>query len=167
MKYAAKRIAMLLVTMIIVSLLAFVAFDLISGDAASAMLGTEATPEKIAALREELGLSFYIAKAPDACLTVYPESEWQKVLDHCNELPASKARAMRFFFANVAKCEPDKQGRFLLPESFREYAGIDQEVIFLGQAGRAEIWSAERYEAEEAKYLNPEAIAAVMEELGF
>ena len=57
MKYAAKRIAMLLVTMIIVSLLAFVAFDLISGDAASAMLGTEATPEKIAALREELGLN--------------------------------------------------------------------------------------------------------------
>ena len=57
MKYALKRIAMLLVTMIIVSLLAFVAFDLISGDAASAMLGTEATPEKLAALREELGLN--------------------------------------------------------------------------------------------------------------
>ena len=37
----------------------------------------------------------------------------------------------------------------------------------MGQAGRAEIWSAERYEAEEEKYLNPEAIAAVMEELGF
>lgn len=118
-------------------------------------------------LKEELGTAFYIAKAPDACLTVYPEAEWQKVLDHCNELPASKVRAMRFFFANVAKCEPDKQGRFLLPESFREYAGIDQEVVFLGQAGRAEIWSAERYAAEEAKYLTPEAIAEVMEELGF
>ena len=51
MKYAAKRIAMLFATMLIVSLLAFVAFDLISGDAASAMLGTEATPEKIAELR--------------------------------------------------------------------------------------------------------------------
>jgi len=57
MKYAVKRIAMLLATMVIVSLLAFVAFDLISGDPASAMLGTEATPEKIAALREELGLN--------------------------------------------------------------------------------------------------------------
>ena len=57
MKYAAKRIAMLLVTMVIVSLLAFVAFNLISGDAATAKLGTEATPEKIAALREELGLN--------------------------------------------------------------------------------------------------------------
>ena len=43
MKYAAKRIAMLLFTMVIVSLLAFAAFDRISGDPATAMLGTQAT----------------------------------------------------------------------------------------------------------------------------
>ena len=118
-------------------------------------------------LREELGSSFYISKSPDACITIYPEAEWQKVINRFNELPASKTRTMRYFFANVCKCEPDKQGRFLLPEDFRTYAGIDQEVIFLGQAGRAEIWAAERYEAEEKKFLTPEAIAAVMEELGF
>ncbi|MEG1989088.1 MAG: ABC transporter permease [Oscillibacter sp.] len=57
MKYAAKRIAMLLVTMVIVSLLSFIAFDVISGDPATAMLGTEATPESVAALREEWGLN--------------------------------------------------------------------------------------------------------------
>ena len=52
MKYAAKRVVMLLVTMVIVSFLAFLAFDMISGDPATAMLGTQATPEKLAALRE-------------------------------------------------------------------------------------------------------------------
>lgn len=57
MKYAAKRVVMLLLTMVIVSLLTFVAFDLISGDPATAMLGTEATPEKVAELREQLGLN--------------------------------------------------------------------------------------------------------------
>ena len=118
-------------------------------------------------LRDELGASFYIAKAPDGCLAVYPEQEWQRVLDRFNELPMSKARSMRVFFANVVKCEPDKQGRFLLPESFREYAGITQEAVFIGQAGRAEIWSAERCAAEEEQYLTPEALAAAMEELGF
>ena len=56
MKYAAKRIAMLLVTMVIVSFLAFVAFSLISGSAAEIMLGTQATPEKVAALEKEMGL---------------------------------------------------------------------------------------------------------------
>lgn len=116
-------------------------------------------------LREKLGTSFYVAKAPDACLKLYPEDQWQKLIDRCKEMPSSKLRALRVFFANVIKCEPDKQFRFLLPESYRLYAGIDQEVIFLGQAGVAEIWAAERYEAEEEKYLTPEALGAVMEEL--
>ena len=56
MKYAAKRIVMLLVTMIIVSFLSFVAFSLVSGSAAEIMLGTQATPEKVAALEKEMGL---------------------------------------------------------------------------------------------------------------
>ncbi|MDY3281614.1 MAG: ABC transporter permease [Dysosmobacter sp.] len=57
MKYTVRRIAMLLATMVIVSFLAFAAFTIISGDPATAMLGTEATPERVAALREELGLN--------------------------------------------------------------------------------------------------------------
>ena len=118
-------------------------------------------------LKDELGAAFYVAKAPDACLTVYPEAEWQKVLDHCNELPASKARAMRFFFANVAKCEPDKQGRFLIPTELRQYAGIRQEVTFIGQGGHAEIWDSEAYDKLEMETLTPENLAQVMEELGF
>ena len=42
--------------MLIVSFLTFAAFSLISGDTATAMLGTSATPERLAALRAELGL---------------------------------------------------------------------------------------------------------------
>ena len=56
MKYALKRILQFVLTMVIVSLLAFVAFDLISGDPATALLGTEATEEALAALRSEMGL---------------------------------------------------------------------------------------------------------------
>lgn len=57
MKYAAKKLLTLLATMLIVSFLAFFAFSLVSGDPVTAMLGTEATPAKIAALREQLGLN--------------------------------------------------------------------------------------------------------------
>lgn len=56
MRYTVKKLSALLVTMLVVSLLTFVAFDLISGDPATAMLGTQATPESLAALRAELGL---------------------------------------------------------------------------------------------------------------
>ncbi len=56
MKYALKRAAAGLATILIVSFLTFAAFSLISGDTATAMLGTSATPERLAALRAELGL---------------------------------------------------------------------------------------------------------------
>ncbi len=57
MKYVLKKTASFLVTIFIVSFLVFLAFDLIKGDVATAILQTEATPEKLAALREELGLN--------------------------------------------------------------------------------------------------------------
>lgn len=120
-----------------------------------------------AKLREELGASFYVTRGADKCLTIYTEAEWQKLLEKFASLPSSKTRNMRYFFGSVHKCEPDKQGRILLPEPMRTYAEIKQDVVFIGLATRAEIWSAELYEAEEAEYLTPESIAALMEELGF
>ena len=109
-----------------------------------------------AKLREELGSAFYVARSLDPCLTVYTEEEWQRIVERSKAAP---------FFANVVRCEPDKQGRFLLPDDLRKYAGIQQEVYFLGQAGRAEIWAAERYEEEEAN-VSAEELAALMEEIG-
>ena len=74
---------------------------------------------------------------------------------------------MLFLFANAAKCEPNKQGRFLIPTELRQYAGIRQEVTFIGQGGHAEIWDSEAYDKLEMETLTPENLAQVMEELGF
>ena len=56
MKYAVKKTCTLIITLFIVSLLAFLAFQVIPGDPTTEILGTEATAEARAALREELGL---------------------------------------------------------------------------------------------------------------
>ena len=56
MKYLLKKVFTLIITLFIVSLLAFLAFQVIS-DPATAILGTSATPESLAALREEMGLN--------------------------------------------------------------------------------------------------------------
>ncbi len=56
MKYAAKKICTLIITLFIVSLLAFLAFQVIPGDPTTELLGTEATAEAREALRAELGL---------------------------------------------------------------------------------------------------------------
>lgn len=118
-------------------------------------------------LREELGEAFYVTLGLDHCLTVYTEAGWRAILDRYNAMPLSQSRKIRFLFANAAKCEPDKQGRFLLPQDLRNYAGLSQEVTFIGQGNHAELWDSAAYDALERETLTPENLAAAMEELGF
>lgn len=56
MKYVIKKIITLVVALILISLVVFLAFSVLPGDAALAKLGQNATPERIAALREQMGL---------------------------------------------------------------------------------------------------------------
>ena len=56
MKQIVKKIITTLLTLVIVSFLLFLAFELIPGDPARAKLGTDATPEQLAALRAQMGL---------------------------------------------------------------------------------------------------------------
>ena len=57
MKGILRKLAVMLVTVLVVSFLVFLAFDVIPGDPAQAKLGTQATPEAVEALREEMGLN--------------------------------------------------------------------------------------------------------------
>lgn len=56
MKYTVKKITTTILTLLMVSFLLFLAFELIPGDPAVSKLGIDATPESIAKLRAELGL---------------------------------------------------------------------------------------------------------------
>ena len=57
MKQALKKLGAFLLTMVIVSLVAFLAFQILPGDPVTNMLGTSYTPERAEALREQLGLN--------------------------------------------------------------------------------------------------------------
>lgn len=57
MKFVLKKITGLIIALLIVSILAFLAFEVIPGDPARSILGTEATKSRVEALREEMGLN--------------------------------------------------------------------------------------------------------------
>lgn len=57
MKYFGKKLFTLIMTLFLVSVAAFLAFQIIPGDVVTSILGTEATPEREEQLREELGLN--------------------------------------------------------------------------------------------------------------
>ena len=90
-------------------------------------------------LREELGSAFYLAMGVDACLAIYPQSTWDRFTEKFASLPMSQSKAMRPLFANAVKCEPDSQGRIVIPQKLRRYASLEKEAVIIGVHDRAEI----------------------------
>lgn len=117
-------------------------------------------------LRDALGGTFYVMIGLEKYLTAYPAEKWYEFMEQCSKLPPSKAPSVRILLANAAKCEPDKQGRFLLPQILREYANLEGEVTFLGQGDHAEIWNSTDYDAKEREFLSSGNLAEVLEALG-
>ena len=120
-----------------------------------------------ARLREELGDVFYVTLSMDRCLSAYNGETWRDISDKVKAMPRSTQRKMRPFFSHAAKCELDKQGRVLLPQSLRDFAGLDKNVTVVGCNDHAEFWDSDAWAAVDAAETTPENIAAVMEELEF
>ncbi|MEG1658185.1 MAG: division/cell wall cluster transcriptional repressor MraZ [Oscillibacter sp.] len=126
--------------------------------------GRLAIPAK---LREELGDTFYVTIGPDPCLTVYSNTSWDRLTEKFEALPYSKARALRPLFSNAVKCEPDAQGRILIPQKLREYAHLKKDVSVIGVSSRAEIWDAKTWQELERQELESGNMLSAMEELDF
>ena len=69
-------------------------------------------------LREELGEHFVIFKGLDNCLNVYSQEKWNAFEQQLAALPSKARKVQRFFSANF-ECEPDSQGRILIPPTLR------------------------------------------------
>lgn len=120
-----------------------------------------------ARFREDLGERFYVTKGMDGCLFVLPPAEWQKLQEKVLAMPMSKARKIQlFFFAGAMEAEPDKQGRILLPQPLREYAGLTKDVTFIGAMNRGEIWDARKWTDFNAG-LNSDNVTQIMEDVDF
>lgn len=122
------------------------------------------------AFREELGEKFILTKGLDDCLFVYSKTEWSNLETKLKTLPLSNkdARAfVRFFFSGATECEADKQGRILIPQNLRSYAGLDKEIFIIGVSTRVEVWDKARWENYNGdENLNPDSIAEKMSMLG-
>ena len=99
--------------------------------------------------REELGPKCVLTRGLDECLILYPMSTWAEQQQKLAALPRSdeNARAfIRYIFANATDCEIDRQGRLLIPASYKDVARMDKELVTLGMLDRVELWSREVYD---------------------
>ena len=50
------------------------------------------------------------------------------------------------FLSGAVDQDPDKQGRVLIPQMLRDYAGLGDEIVIIGVGTRAEIWNKQAWE---------------------
>jgi MraZ protein len=82
-------------------------------------------------------------------------------------MPKVKQIKMRPLFAHASKCDLDGQGRILLPQALRDFAGLKKSVTVVGNGECAEFWDSETWAGVDAVETTPENIMAVYEELEF
>ncbi|MDL2329020.1 division/cell wall cluster transcriptional repressor MraZ [Desulfosarcina sp. OttesenSCG-928-A07] len=107
----------------------------------------------------------------DGCLYAYTTEQWNKISLQFSERPNKSAAMRRFeriFVGESAECKFDAQGRILIPQTLKEYAKLEKEIVLLGLLKRFEIWSKESRENEIqllAKDLEDEAFRQEIAEL--
>ena len=108
--------------------------------------GRMAVPAKF---RQTLKKGAVVTRGLDGCLFVYTEGEWKKLVEKISGLPLSqgKSRAFaRLMLAGAMDVAPDSQGRILIPEYLRSYAGLTKDTVVAGLYNRLEIWSRTAWE---------------------
>ena len=122
----------------------------------------------LARFRELLGEEFILTKGLDGCLSIYPMDAWEAFETKLRALPLTNKNARtftRFFVAGATNCELDRQGRILVPQTLREFAGLEKEVVLTGNLDRIEIWSKEKW-SENCNYDDMDSIAESMQDMG-
>ncbi len=71
----------------------------------------------------------------DGCVTLYPHEHWRKVEDGLRAIEDTDERddALEYYQGNSERLTLDKAGRLLIPPRHREMAGLDREVMVVGQ----------------------------------
>lgn len=120
--------------------------------------------------RKKLSGGAVVTRGLDNCLFVFSMDEWKKLAEKIAALPMTSADSRAFarlMLAGAVDVETDKQGRVIIPEYLREYAGLRKDAVVAGIFNRMEVWDKtawEKYKAKTEK--KAEDIAERMSELG-
>ena len=118
-----------------------------------------------AKFREELGEKFFVMRNVDGCLDVLTLKARDSISEQLSLLPRVQAGDLRrFLFSEASDCEPDSQGRVILPSKLVEYAELGKNVLIVGTDNHIELWNEEKYEAKRAA-ASKDYILALMNEL--
>ena len=85
---------------------------------------------------------------PSRCLLIYPQPAWEPIEQRLNSLSSfnTQTRALqRLLVGNASDVELDGAGRVLVPGPLRQFAGLDRNVVLVGQGAKFELWDEEKW----------------------
>jgi MraZ protein len=113
--------------------------------------------------RSELESRVVVTRGLDKCLFILPESKFEHIAREIEAQGVAKADVRGFsrLVAAMAEIvEPDKQGRIIIPQNLREFAGLDGNVVVIGVLNHLEVWNPDAYKEVNAKVeADAEAVA--------
>lgn len=108
--------------------------------------GRSAFPKKF---REILGDKIIVTLGYENSLITVSEENWKQLLEGTEGKPfiqSETRETQRFLLGGASHVELDSKGRFIIPSYLREFAKIENEVVFLGLSRYVEIWDKKRWE---------------------
>lgn len=123
-----------------------------------------------AKFRRSLVGTVVLTRGLDHCLFLYPQAQWEALAQKLAALPITHAKARAFarlMLAGAWDATLDTQGRVVLPEYLRTYAGITKPVVVAGLYNRLEIWALSTWhEYRKASERDSNDIASSLGEIG-
>lgn len=100
--------------------------------------------------KKEVNGQIILTKGNDGCVFVMTAKVFENLISKASELPMFDTNAqkpLRLLFSSASEVEEDKQGRFLLPNNLKKFAGINKDIVFVGAGNRIELWAREKWNA--------------------
>ena len=113
-----------------------------------------ALPKKF---RQILGDRLIVTRGYEGCLVIVSEAEWQPLIaevDNASFLDINARASARFLLGGANELVLDSQGRFVVPEALYNYAGLGDEVVFVGLGKWIEVWDATRWQSIQQQLAN-------------
>ncbi|MDA1036135.1 MAG: division/cell wall cluster transcriptional repressor MraZ [Chloroflexi bacterium] len=104
--------------------------------------------------REAFTGGIYLTRGFDQCVWVFSPEEWGTYSSRYAAMsPNSRvARTLRRrVFGSTFDLELDRQGRVVLPQPLRQFAGLQDEVVIVGAGTWLELWDRSRWDEQVAE----------------
>ncbi|GAA0497340.1 division/cell wall cluster transcriptional repressor MraZ [Tatumella terrea] len=77
------------------------------------------------------------------CLLLYTLPEWEVIerkLSRLSTMNPAERRVQRLLLGHASECQMDNAGRLLLASTLRQHAGLQKEIMLVGQFNKFELW---------------------------